>query len=177
LDQFRHDQVTGRFVQSKRIPALRGPLQSSGRFILSRANGLAWLTEQPFAAVLLVNRERLLRYTPGETGSMSRVPLTGIAADLPKALLSLLAGDHRVLQQRFVADFAIRNGRCHVLLAPKPGPAARDAALPIKQIDVRTGRYIESIEILETGGTQTHIELLDPSFPETLTVDDKNLFH
>src|SRR5262245_52598561 len=52
--------LRGEFEQRKTIKGFKNPLVSRGDFIVAKARGVVWRTQQPFASTLVLTRDRLL---------------------------------------------------------------------------------------------------------------------
>lgn len=150
--------LRGEFEQAKTIKGFKRPLVSKGTFVMARDKGVQWVTAQPFASTVVVTRERLL--TLGESGASRQVDTRqepGLKA-VNEMLMALLAGDVKVLAERFQAEGALQ-GAQGWRLALKP----RDASLAgfITRIELEGHRHVDSVNLYEASGDASRIRFFN----------------
>lgn len=150
--------LRGEFEQTKSIKGFKRPLVSKGTFVMAAGKGVQWITSQPFASTVVVTRERLL--TLGESGASRQIDTRqepGLRA-VNEMLMALLAGDVKVLAERFLAEGALL-GAQGWRLALKP----RDAALAgfITRIELEGSRHVDTVTLHETSGDASRIRFFN----------------
>ncbi|XZG71014.1 outer membrane lipoprotein carrier protein LolA [Chitinibacteraceae bacterium HSL-7] len=116
----------GSFEQTRTVPGIAKPLQSSGHFALDRARGVVWQTEAPQSSTLIATRERLITIAADGTRSEKA------AKRAPAAMLSaMLAGDFSQLDGFFNVS----------------GKAGAHWTLTLTPRDIRLQQVIRSIAI------------------------------
>lgn len=163
--------VRADFQQDKTLPALKRVLHSEGRFLFQRQKGVLWRLQKPVTAELVVTAERLVQKT---ARTQSRLELGsspyGAAVNL---LLTLLAGDSRVLQENF-SVVSVRDDGTRWILQLRPEGAALQKLFTSLQLS--GDRYVRTLSMQEAGGGSTRIRFLNPASGPTLTAEENALF-
>jgi len=150
--------LRGRFVQERVLKGFNAPLKSEGRFLLAPGRGLIWRVEKPFAITTVMNPGGLMQEVRG-TETM-RLP----AAKLPfmsrmyAMLGGALTGDWKALDGVFTVAHESGASGWSLLLTPLK---ADDPAMPIRRIDVRGNRFVETVDIVKPDGDSDRLTFLD----------------
>ena len=150
--------LRGRFVQERVLKGFNAPLKSEGRFLLAPGRGLIWRVEKPFAITTVMNPGGLMQEVRG-TETM-RLP----AAKLPfmsrmyAMLGGAMTGDWKALDGVFTVVHESGASGWSLLLTPLK---ADDPAMPIRRIDVRGNRFVETVDIVKPDGDSDRLTFLD----------------
>lgn len=142
--------LRGAFVQERRLQGFRAPLRSEGHFTLAPGRGLIWRSETPFAVTTVITAAGLVQEVGGtETIRMpaARLPFLAKLYDM---LGGALAGDWRALERDFTVDRHGDDAAWTVELRPRAIPDA--AAMPIRAIRIKGGRFVDRVELDKEGG-------------------------
>lgn len=160
--------LRGRFEQDKQVAGFRKPLHSSGRFVLARARGVLWLTEQPFASQLVLTGARLSVESGGSTRSIDAADEPALAA-IHAVLFDLLAGDIAKLHANFtIAAQLLAAERWRLQLQPKPGLFAQ----AFTRIELEGARHVERVQLFEANGDRTGIAFRELAQGAQLSADE-----
>jgi hypothetical protein len=142
--------LRGTFVQERVLQGFDAPLRSAGDFTLAPGQGLIWRATQPFVVTTLMTDKGLAQDSGGTTTlnlAASRVP---IMADLYAMLSGAMAGDWTSLEQRFAIERSEVDGKWQLRLRPKAATSSGD--MPIKEIRLSGGAFVDTVEIEKTSG-------------------------
>jgi hypothetical protein len=156
--------LRGQFIQVKHVHGFTAPMRSSGSFLMVPNKGLLWATKHPFKSELWMRGDKLVQRSEGVTTLLIEAKQQPAFQVMSQIMFRLLAGDMHALEEDFQLEGAIENTRWQVSLYPtNPALSKR-----IKQIALKGASYIETLDIIETGGDKTHITLMGQK-PATLT--------
>ncbi|ALM83395.1 outer membrane lipoprotein carrier protein LolA [Bordetella sp. N] len=162
--------VRGQFVQQKFLRSLPQPLTSTGAFVLSAQNGLLWELRVPLFQDLLITPEGMFRR--GDGGKWQALPQQIGAGRETRLFLAVLAGDTKGLQDNFDMQVSGSAGAWQLVMTPK-------SAL-LKQIfqDIRIngGKLVDRIELRETQGDRTVMEMKNARADNKLNDDETRDF-
>lgn len=148
--------VRGAFEQRKLVKGFRNPLASAGDFVVSRQRGVLWRTQQPFASLLVVTRDRVVaRQADGSIARVLNASEEPAVRTISETLFGVMAADLAVLAPRFhIEGEAGRDGWRLVLLP-------RDAALGrwVQRVELEGDRFLQAVRLHEGSGDQTQIRL------------------
>ena len=166
------DVLRGRYSQTRHIPLLSRPLESSGQFLLSD-RGLHWQQEEPFMTVLIADGERLVqRLADGPAVSID-------ASDQPmiisfsRIFLSLFRGDRGSLGDHFEIEFARADDAWEIGLTPISYPLSE----AISKIMLRGREHIDQLSVSARSSDEMIIRFFDlQTRPEQLTEYENELY-
>ncbi|MBI2397036.1 MAG: outer membrane lipoprotein carrier protein LolA [Xanthomonadales bacterium] len=160
--------LRGRFEQDKQVAGFRKPLHSSGRFVLARARGVLWSTEQPFASQLVLTGASLSVESGGSTRNIDAADEPALAA-IHAVLFDLLGGDIAKLQANFTIVAQLLDAdRWRLQLQPKPGLFAQ----AFTRIELEGARHVERVQLFEVNGDRTEIAFREFDQAAELTADE-----
>ncbi len=170
----QNEILRGDFKQSRHIEMFKQPLTSTGKFTLSRSNGLLWQQQLPFEVNLVLTQNKL-RQT-----FASQAPKTITAQENPMAFyfshifLSVFHGNTDALQEQFTLDFSdTGNSSWQLALTPKQAPLNS----VFKVITLSGSEHINHLMLEELRGDKTEIEFSQQtSLPQALTDAEKVQF-
>ena len=164
--------LRGHFSQTRHIPLLSRPLESSGQFILSDM-GLYWRQESPFVATLMADGERLVQRVAN--GPAAGVDSVEHAMVLPfsKIFLSLFRGDEDALAEHFSVAFETSDRGWEIHLTPTSYPLSE----AIDGIILRGREHIDQLDVLGRSSDEMIITFHDlETRPEYLTEHEMALY-
>ncbi|AOB30876.1 hypothetical protein AKI39_09480 [Bordetella sp. H567] len=163
--------VRGQFVQQKYLRSLPQPLTSTGLFTLSSENGLLWELRAPLHQDLLLTPSAIFRRDDG--GKWQALPQAVGAGRETRMFLTVLSGDTKSLQDNFDTALSGSAGDWQLVMRPK-------SAL-LKQIftDIRIsgGKLVQRIELRETQGDKTVMEMKSTRADTKLSDDERRDFN
>lgn len=143
--------LRGDFVQEKHLRGLPQPLRSHGRFVLS-ADGLLWDLDKPLPRRYRISLQGVALWQDGRWQVQGN---QDAAARQSRLFLSVLQGDQQGLREEF--DLQVQGSEDDWLLSLLP------KSLLLKQIfqriEVCGGQYVRSIELLESQGDRTLMQM------------------
>jgi hypothetical protein len=164
--------LRGDFEQTKVIKGFKKPLVSRGAFVMARAQGVQWVTREPFPSTLVVTRERLLTITDSGTQQLDTRQEPGLRA-VNELLMAVLSGDMRALSSRFRIDGGMAGApNWRMTLVPKDAGLARFIA----RIDMDGDRHIQNVRLSEGSGDESRIRFTHQA-ASTLTAAESGRFN
>ena len=150
--------LRGRFEQQRFLQGFRGPLKSSGTFVLSPGLGLIWRTVAPFELTTVMSPAGLLQEVDGrETMRMpaARIPFMSKLYDM---LGDALTGDWEGLSSAFKMTREDGAKGWRIELEPK---REGDPGMPIRAIDLNGARFLENVDVIKPNGDHDRIVFLN----------------
>lgn len=162
--------VRGHFVQQKFLRSLPQPLTSRGDFTLAAGKGLLWLLRTPIAQDLRINANGISRRD--ESGAWQALPQQTGSGRENRLFLSVLAGDTSGLQENFDLALTGQAGAWQLLLTP------RSALLRqiFDNIQINGGKLVDRIELRETQGDRSVLQMTDAAAADRLTPEEQRAF-
>ena len=136
--------LQGHFKQEKSLPFLTRPLLSSGDFSLSDDSGLRWRVSEPVVSVMTV---------VGTSVKLDdqAVKDRGVGELMAQLMRAFMTGDLSELARTFIASGELQNDSWHLNLTPR-SVLMRSV---LTSIDVRGGRFLQELVIVESSGSVT----------------------
>ena len=147
--------LRGRFTQQRFLQGFNAPLTSTGSFILAPGRGVVWRGEAPFALITVMGPGGLVQRVAG--GATTHYPASRLPAivRLYEIFGAALSGDWRKLESVFAVKREGTESDWKVTLTPLRGG---EGGLPLRQVLVRGGRYVDSVEVMRVNGDWDRIE-------------------
>lgn len=165
--------LRGEFEQRKTLKGFKHPLVSRGDFVVAKARGVVWRTQEPFASTLVLTRERLLARQPDGSvaNRLDTAQEPGLRA-VNEMLFALIAADLSALALRFRIDGEERAAGWKVMLVP------RDATLApwIRSIELDGDRHVNGVRITEASGDSSQIRFSRQQAGQALTREEEARF-
>ena len=163
--------VKGSYRQKNYIAQTKKTIESSGIFVLSRADGIIWYTEKPQKSVTVMTEQKVLQVFPN-----GKEKVLGNAGNAIFSSVALLT------KSLFTQDTAVIDKHLHTtktengLLRYVPKDIA--IASVIKKIELvnADNGYIGSVVITYGNGDTTDYMLSVASFNDALTQDERAYF-
>lgn len=171
----RPDVLRGHFEQVKQVAGFKKPLVSKGDFLVAKDRGVQWLTQSPFAASLVLTRERILaKQANGQTAyRLDTGNEPGVRA-VNEVLFALLAGDVSILSQHFRLQGELVGAENWKLTLI---PAEAAIGKLFQRIDLAGDRYVRTVHIQETSGDSSQIRFTDLTVePGKLSAEEAHRF-
>ncbi len=151
------NNVSGKFVQIRKIKLLSSPLKSEGNFTLSKTKGLSWNQTQPFKSTLQLTASKLIQ----QIGNNPPIVLTKnqqpIVFFFAKTFLSVFRGNTQDLKPYFNIGFTGNINDWKINLTAKSAPLNK----AIKKIELSGGKYVKTAIISEATGDSLTIHFSD----------------
>jgi len=147
--------LRGRFTQQRFLQGFNAPLTSTGSFILAPRRGVVWRGETPFVVVPVMGPGGLVQRVSG--GATTHYPASRLPAivRLYEIFGAALSGDWRKLESIFEVRREGTESDWKVTLTPL---RSGEGGLPLRQVVVRGGRYVDSVEVMRINGDWDRIE-------------------
>jgi hypothetical protein len=147
--------LRGRFTQQRFLQGFNAPLTSTGSFILAPGRGVVWRGETPFVVVTVMGPGGLVQRVSG--GATTHYPASRLPAivRLYEIFGAALSGDWRKLESIFEVQRDGTESDWKVTLTPL---RSGEGGLPLRQVVVRGGRYVDSVEVMRINGDWDRIE-------------------
>lgn len=159
--------LRGRFTQRRFLQGFNSPLVSTGSFILAPGRGVVWRGEAPFALVTVMGPGGLVQRVAG--GTTTHYPASRLPAivRLYEIFGAALSGDW----QKLVSVFDVRrDGTDNDWMVTLTPLRAGEGTLPLRQVVVRGGRYVDSVEVMRLNGDWDRIEFSQQA-PSRASID------
>ncbi|MBD9417791.1 outer membrane lipoprotein carrier protein LolA [Achromobacter sp. K91] len=162
--------VRGHFVQQKFLRSLPQPLTSRGDFTLAAGKGLLWLLRTPIAQDLRIDARGISRRD--EAGKWQALPQHSGAGRENRLFLSVLAGDTAGLRENFDLALTGDANAWQLLLTPR--------SVLLRQIfdniQINGGKLVDRIELRETQGDRSVLQMTDAQAAQALTAEEQRAF-
>lgn len=162
--------VRGQFVQQKFLRSLPQPLTSNGVFVLSSDHGLLWELRVPLFQDLLITADGI--YRRGDGGKWQALPQQIGSGRETRLFLAVLAGDTKGLQDNFDMQVSGSAGAWQLVMTPKSSLLKQI----FQDIRINGGKLVERIELRETQGDRTVMEMKNARADNKLNADETKDF-
>jgi len=154
--------VRGEFVQEKHLRAMPQALTSRGQFVLSREYGLLWLLHTPIAQDYRITAHGIARRVGDDWQAQ---PNNTVAARQSRLFLAVLGGDYQGLARDFNLTLTGDAQRWQLRLVPR----SRLLGKIFESIEIHGGALVERVELNETQGERTLLQLTQSVVDSGLT--------
>ncbi|QKQ48306.1 MULTISPECIES: outer membrane lipoprotein carrier protein LolA [Achromobacter] len=162
--------VRGHFVQQKFLRSLPQPLTSRGDFTLAAGKGLLWLLRTPIAQDLRIDGGGISRRD--ESGKWEALPQRSGAGRENQLFLSVLAGDTTGLRENFDLALTGEADAWQLVLTPKSALLRQI----FDNIQIDGSALVDRIELRETQGDRSVLQMTDATADQTLTAEEQRAF-
>jgi hypothetical protein len=142
------------FSQTRRIAALKHPLLSKGRLVLSKQDGIVWQVEQPHSVTYALRRNGILEVTAGGVEIFKEENDSPAMRRILTLVRTLSTGDPDTVTSMFNVESQSGGARWQLTLVPRSGPLAQR----MRAIQANGTTYLDSVSIIESNGDSTLIE-------------------
>ncbi|UPQ89366.1 outer membrane lipoprotein carrier protein LolA [Vibrio sinaloensis] len=162
----QHPIVRGEFTQQRHLEMFAEPLSSSGRFTLSKQQGLLWQQNTPFAVNLVLTQDKLRQTFVDQAPQTISAEQNPLVFYFSRVFLAVFHGDTQALQTEFELDFSAQDDQWQLVLTPRQAPLNQ----VFSTITLSGDQAIDSLVLQELRGDQTEIQFSHQTHqPETLT--------
>ena len=126
------DTVRAEFTQRKDIAAMKRPLLSNGRVLVSREHGVLWQLEQPLNMGYVLQADRIVEIAPDGTRRLRSAQDQPGLGQVARVFRALLNAQNEALAEYF--DL-------------RPLPAAQGWAIELKPRQPQLAQYLQSIRL------------------------------
>lgn len=144
--------LRGTFQSVRTVSGLKNPLRSSGRFLLTRQQGLIWSQEQPFEQTFTVTAAFLRQQSPGRPPSTTQAADNPVAALVGKLLLAIFSGKPPDQSGDFAVAFTPGEGNAWAMTFTPQRPPVNGM---FRSIRVAGARWIDDVTLLTPQGDRT----------------------
>ncbi|NMG03842.1 LolA family protein [Azoarcus taiwanensis] len=158
------------FRQTKHLAALRQPLQSEGRIVFVRGEGVLWIVSKPYQASYALAGDAVTETGPDGRRRMREAHEAPALANIGRVFESIFSGKLDQLDTYF--DVRVHGTPANWQLDLTP----REAISPfLESIRASGGTFVERININESRGDLTEIEFSAPTLDAPLSDEDTHL--
>jgi len=149
--------LSGNFRQNRFVKSADLNLESKGSFSFNLTSELVWHQRTPFIQDLTMTKEAITQKGPDGTGSTISKEQQPQLFGFSNVLLSIFAGDVKVLKDNFEYTVTLEKKRWNMKLV------AKDQLFKklISEINVAGDKFINSITVLEKSGNELKIYFSD----------------
>ncbi|MCY1516009.1 hypothetical protein D9M68_506150 [compost metagenome] len=162
--------VRGQFVQQKFLRSLPQPLTSRGEFTLAAGKGLLWLLRTPIAQDLRIDATGISRRD--DAGKWQALPQRSGAGRENQLFLAVLAGDTTGLRENFNLELTGESNAWQLVLTPKSALLRQI----FDSIQINGAALVDRIELRETQGDRSVLQMTDAAAAQTLTAEEQRAF-
>ena len=162
--------VRGDFTQKKFLRSLPQALTSRGTFTLATGKGLLWRARTPINLDMRITQQGIARLEPDGTWQAS-MPRTGSSQETD-LFLALLSGNTQGLKNNF--DITLNGDKTAWQLTMTPHSALLKQIF--KVIHVSGASLVDTIELRETQGDRSVLQMLNAQAVQQLTEDEARAF-
>jgi len=167
------DVIRVSFQQTRHIEALSRPLDSEGRLLLAREEGIAWIIDKPYPVFMVLTEDSITEWEKGAARKTTSLSTRPHLAALAGILRSVMTADMNALEKEFHVETSAEEHAWKMALQPKDDMLASALA----SISVRGRTHVEEVAIAETGGDKTEIRFgAYETEPPHLTDEEKSYF-
>ena len=163
--------IQAEFVQTKTLRALKRPLRTSGRLVVVRGQGVLWQIDRPYRASYLIDTDSVLEIGADGSRRVRKAREVPALAQTGLVFQAIFQGDIRALEAYFEVHSQTGTAQWQVDLTPKPMLARF-----LEGISARGSRFLDSIDIEESGGDTTHIEFRNTLLDAPIADADREFF-
>ena len=164
--------VRADFEQTKQMAALKRPLVTKGRLVVSGSRGVLWQIEQPFHMSYVLGESKIVEIgSDGARRVRDTREVPGLA-QVGRVFRAMLGADSDALREYFEATVQGTPDHWAIELTPKQAQLAKF----LGAMQLSGGRFVEEIRISEAGGDRTQIAFQNSRGASTLSADELALF-
>ena len=145
----------GTFEQSKQVKGFKRPLLSSGRYVVTKGEGVQWNTLKPFPSELTVKADVISSRQNGAEVFRLDAKTEPTVKVITQLLFALLAGDLGALESQFTASGEVKADRWSIDLDPKSSALKK----VFTSIHLEGDRSVRAVLLKEQNGDTTQISL------------------
>ena len=169
-----NEVTTGDFSQEKTAQALKRPLKSSGKFIIS-GEGIAWLTQKPFRSTTAVTKTAIIQISADGRKTVTDGEGNSIFMSVAETISAIFRGDREALDKNFFVDFSEKEGVWTINLTPRDSTIS--SAISSIEMHGKTGAEdFESVFVAQANGDEIRYFFSNQKHKEALSDDEKILF-
>jgi len=158
--------VRGELVQEKHLRGMVQPLTSRGWFVLARESGLLWQLQTPIQQEYRITETGISRKVDGQWQVQ---PKNTVAARQSRLFLAVLRGDYAGLAGDFSLKLSGTAQQWQVQLTPRSALVGKI----FTRIDIHGGALVERIELHETQGDLSVLQLVNNTVADALNAHEE----
>jgi len=168
----QHAVIRAEFTQRKQMAAMKRPLLTSGRLVLSRQHGVLWQIEQPLRISYVLGEERIVEI--GADGARRERGVRDVPglAQVSRVFRAMLGADSAALREQFDAAAHGDPAQWEIILTPRNAQLAQF----LTRLQLSGGRFVSDISIVEAGGDTTQINFHHTQGSNALSDTELQLF-
>lgn len=151
------DNLSGEFKQTQKIALLSHPLISTGKFTLSKNEGLEWNQTTPFHSKFMVTPSKIEQQIENNPATIITKEQQPIVFSFTNIFLSVFNGDTKTINNYFALTFAGDVSKWRIALKPLGAPLNK----AIDSIELAGSKYVNAIVIHDAKGNQIVMQLFN----------------
>ncbi len=156
LSLSRQEKISGTFRQTRTVMKINRAFRSTGTFEISKADGVLWNVEKPFASKMRLTDSSIVQIDAEGNQTVLSSKDNAIFNEIAQTMRAVFQGDFTVLQKRFdiylVQDRKKKSWR--VGLAPRE----KMVQGVIRTIELKGSRDLEEVHLVDGEGNKLDYE-------------------
>ena len=145
--------ISGDFTQIRKISGLDSNLKSSGTFSISK-NSMLWNQTKPIKTTMSMSKNKLVQTIMDNSPTIITREKQPVVFTFTTIFMSIAQGNGTSINNYFDVEFNGVVNAWSLSLKPKSSPIDK----AIKSISVKGGKYITSIDVVDTQGNNIDIK-------------------
>ncbi len=152
----RQERISGTFRQTRTVEKIHRSFQSTGTFEISKADGILWNVEKPFASKMRLTDSNIVQIDADGNSTVVSSKDNAVFNEIAQTMRAVFQGDFSVLQKRFDLYLVKENrGKSwRVGLAPRE----RMIQGMIRSIELKGSRDLEAVHLVDGEGNKLDYE-------------------
>ncbi len=152
----RQERISGTFRQTRTVEKIHRAFQSTGTFEISKADGILWNVEKPFASKMRLTDSNIVQIDADGNPTVVSSKDNAVFNEIAQTMRAVFQGDFSVLQKRFDLYLVKENrGKSwRVGLAPRE----RMIQGMIRSIELKGSRDLEAVHLVDGEGNKLDYE-------------------
>lgn len=169
----QQDIIRADFIQLKTVKSFAKPLQSSGKMIIAKEQGLAWQQLKPFPMRMLLDNARMVQSINNQAPQVITADSNPQMFQFNHLLRALLQADKTQLERYFKMEFTAQSAHWELHLTPIATPLDK----VFSHILLSGNNFVENIKLIDKQGDLTELVLSNHRLtPASLSADEQALF-
>ena len=168
----QHSVVRAEFVQTRQMAALKRPLVTRGRLVISATRGVLWQIEQPFRITYAFGESQIVEIGSDGVGRVREAREVPGLAQISRVFRAMLGADAGALREYFDVAAKGHSGAWTIELKPRQAQLAQF----LSGMRLSGGRFVDEIRISEAAGDSSRIVFQNSQGAAALNPDELALF-
>lgn len=168
----QHAVVRAEFAQTRQMAALKRPLVTRGRLVISATRGVLWQIEQPFRMTYAFGESQIVEIGSDGVRRVREAREVPGLAQISRVFRAMLGADADALREYFDVAAKGHSGAWTIELKPRQAQLAHF----LSGMQLSGGRFVDEIRISEAAGDSSRIVFHNSQGAVALNPDELALF-